>query len=73
MADHSSEEPAGEQSAAAPAQWVDLAEGLSAPSRRARQALTLAGVWLVVAAVVALVLLAVGLTFVLRLRASGHP
>ena len=62
MADPSSEEPAGGQSAAAPAQQVDLADQAERAVTPRTPALALAGVWLVVAAVVALVLLAVGLT-----------
>jgi hypothetical protein len=65
MADPSGEKPAAERSAAAPGHPEDLA----AEAERARTprtpAVALAGVWLVVAAVVAVVLIAVGLTLYL--------
>jgi hypothetical protein len=62
MADPSSEEPAAERSAAVPAQPEDLAAEAERALTPRTPALALAGVWLVVAAVVAVVLLAVGLT-----------
>jgi hypothetical protein len=62
MADPSTEEPAAERSAGASAQPGDLAAEAERALTPRTPALALAGVWLVVAAVVAVVLLAVGLT-----------
>jgi hypothetical protein len=62
MADPSGEKPAAERSAAAPAHPDDLAAEAERAGTPRTPAFALAGVWLVVAAVVAGVLLAVGLT-----------
>jgi hypothetical protein len=61
MADPSSEELSAERSAAAPARPEDLAVEAERALTPRTPALALAGVWLVVAVVVAVVLLAVGL------------
>jgi hypothetical protein len=59
MADSPREEPAGEQTAAPPVRRVDPADEAERAFTPRTPARTLAGVWLVVAGVFALILLAV--------------